>query len=79
MYSSKIGDKMSINVLKKNLGSWLFILPILVIHLFVVALPAISTIYLSMTDWSGVGVPRFTGLTNIKRLLFDDDKFYISA
>jgi raffinose/stachyose/melibiose transport system permease protein len=78
VYSSKIGDKLSNNVLKKNLGSWLFILPILIIHLFVVALPAISTIYLSMTEWSGVGLPKFTGLTNIKRLLFDDDNF-ISA
>jgi len=54
VYSSKIGDKLSNNVLKKNLGSWLFILPILIIHLFVVALPAISTIYLSMTEWRGV-------------------------
>lgn len=69
---------MNLQSAKRGLGSWLFILPILVIHLFVVALPAISTLYLSLTDWSGVGVPRFTGLDNIKRLLFDDENF-ISA
>jgi len=78
MYPSNMGVKLQKNVLKNNLGSWIFIIPILIIHLFVVALPALSTFYLSMTDWSGVGVPNFTGLTNVKRLLFDDDNFLLA-
>ena len=78
MYPSNMGVKLRNNVLKNNLGSWVFIVPILIIHLFVVALPALSTFYLSMTDWSGVGVPNFTGLTNVKRLLFDDDNFLLA-
>ena len=78
MYPSNMGVKLQKNVLKNNLGSWVFIIPILIIHLFVVALPALSTFYLSMTDWSGVGVPNFTGLTNVKRLLFDDDNFLLA-
>jgi raffinose/stachyose/melibiose transport system permease protein len=73
-----MGVKLSKSVLKNNLGSWMFIFPILLIHLLVVALPAISTFYLSLTDWSGVGVPNFTGLTNVKRLLFDDDNFILA-
>ena len=78
MYPSNMGVKLQKNVLKNNLGSWVFIIPILIIHLFVVALPALSTFYLSLTDWSGVGVPNFTGLTNVKRLLFDDDNFLLA-
>ena len=34
---------------------WLFILPLLSIHVFVVAIPAVQGIYMSLTDWSGVG------------------------
>jgi raffinose/stachyose/melibiose transport system permease protein len=64
--------------IKKNMESWVFIIPILLIHVFVVALPAISTLYLGLTNWSGVGVPQFTGLDNIKRLLFDDDNFILA-
>lgn len=78
MYPSNMGVKLQKNVIKNNLGSWVFIIPILIIHLLVVALPALSTFYLSMTDWSGVGVPNFTGLTNVKRLLFDDDNFLLA-
>jgi len=38
MYPSNMGVKLQKNVLKNNLGSWIFIIPILIIHLFVVAL-----------------------------------------
>jgi raffinose/stachyose/melibiose transport system permease protein len=40
---------------RKKVVPWLFILPILVINIAVVAGPALASIYYSMTDWSGVG------------------------
>jgi raffinose/stachyose/melibiose transport system permease protein len=46
--------------------------------LLVIALPASSTLFLSLTDWSGVGAPTFTGLDNLERLLFEDDNFIIA-
>lgn len=54
---------------------WLFILPILVIHIFVVALPALSGVYYSLTEWSGIGEAKFIGLENFRRLFFEDEGF----
>lgn len=54
---------------------WLFILPILVIHIFVVAIPAITGLYYSLTDWSGIGAANFIGLENFRKLFFEDQAF----
>ncbi len=54
---------------------WLFILPILVIHIFVVALPALSGVYYSLSEWSGIGEAKFIGLENFRRLFFEDEAF----
>src|SRR5690606_31698658 len=54
---------------------WLFILPILLIHIFVVTIPAITGIYYSMTDWSGIGAANFIGLENFRKLFFEDQAF----
>lgn len=51
---------------------WLFVLPILLIHLVVVIGPSLSAFYYALTDWSGVGVANFVGLENFRRLLFED-------
>jgi ABC-type sugar transport system permease subunit len=53
----------------------LFILPILLVHGFVVIIPSIMGMYYSLTDWSGMGEPVFIGLENYRRLLFDDPAF----
>jgi len=62
-------------ILRRNVVPWLFILPILLLHLFVVAGPALSAIYYSLTDWSGIGPAEFIGLDNFRRLLFEDTTF----
>ena len=54
---------------------WLFVLPILLIHLVVVAGPSLAAIYYSMTDWSGMGSARFIGLENYRKLIFEDSTF----
>lgn len=54
---------------------WLFILPILLVHLFVVAIPALTGVYYSFTDWSGIGEAQFIGLENFRRLFFEDTAF----
>ncbi len=54
---------------------WLFILPILVIHIFVVAIPALTGVYYSLTDWSGIGAANFIGLENFRQLFFEDEGF----
>lgn len=54
---------------------WLFILPILLLHVLVVAVPSLSAVYYSMTDWSGIGEAKFVGLDNFRRLFTDDPAF----
>lgn len=54
---------------------WLFILPILIVHVLVVALPALSGVYYSLTEWSGIGEAKFIGLENFRRLFFEDEGF----
>ena len=54
---------------------WLFILPILLIHIFVVAIPALTGVYYSLTDWSGIGAANFIGLENFRKLIFEDTAF----
>jgi raffinose/stachyose/melibiose transport system permease protein len=54
---------------------WLFLLPVLVLNAVVVLGPAVSSIYYSLTDWSGVGAATFIGLENFRRLFFVDPSF----
>ncbi len=54
---------------------WAFILPILIIHIGVVAIPSITGLYYSLTDWSGIGEAEFIGFENFRQLIFEDDDF----
>jgi raffinose/stachyose/melibiose transport system permease protein len=60
---------------RKKVVPWLFVLPILLINMAVVLGPAISAVYYSMTDWSGVGDATFIGLDNFRQLFFHDESF----
>jgi raffinose/stachyose/melibiose transport system permease protein len=57
---------------RKKVLPWLFILPILVIHLVVVIGPSLAAVYYSLTDWSGIGAAEFVGLKNFRELIFED-------
>ncbi len=55
---------------------WIFISPLLIIHIFVVAIPAVQGVYMSLTDWTGIGMNvNFVGLDNYHRLFFEDETF----
>jgi raffinose/stachyose/melibiose transport system permease protein len=60
---------------RRKVVPWLFALPTLLISLVVVLGPALSSVYYSMTDWSGVGVGEWIGLGNYQRLFFEDRSF----
>lgn len=62
-------------LMQRTIIPWLFILPILAIHILVVAIPSISALYYSMTDWKGIGEAQFVGLANFRRL-FQDPIFF---
>ena len=56
---------------RKKLFPWLFIVPILSIHMVVVVGPSLGAVYYSLTDWSGIGHAEFIGLGNFRALLGD--------
>jgi raffinose/stachyose/melibiose transport system permease protein len=60
---------------RRRFVAWLFVLPILLIHLVVIIGPSISAVYYSLTDWSGVGAAKFIGLENFRFLFFEDKDF----
>ena len=64
------------NFLRNVIIPWIFIAPLLLIHIFVVAIPAVQGVYMSLTDWTGIGRDvNFIGLENYRELFFEDDTF----
>ena len=62
--------------LRNVLIPWIFIAPLLALHIYVVTIPAAQGIYMSMTDWKGVGRDaNFVGLENYRELFFEDESF----
>ena len=55
---------------RQRAGFW-FVLPALVVYLLFFGLPFAATIWLSVTEWNGVGIPEFTGAANYLRLVRD--------
>ena len=59
----------------KTVVPWLFIAPILLLHLVVVIGPSLAAFYYSLTDWSGIGAAEFVGLKNFQELIFEDQNY----
>lgn len=55
----------------RTLRGWLFLAPILLVNLVVMAGPGLFSVYYSFTDWDGIGPARWVGLANYTRLLGD--------
>ena len=63
------------NVWQKVIAPWLFIAPVLLLHLVVVIGPSLAAFYYSLTDWSGIGAAEFVGLKNFQELIFEDRNY----
>lgn len=63
------------NVWQRYIAPWLFIAPILLLHLVVVIGPSLAAFYYSLTDWSGIGAAEFVGLKNFQELIFEDRNY----
>ncbi len=58
-------------------GYWWYLVPGAIAFVAVILGPLVYNTYLSLTKWSGVGNPRFIGITNYVRL-FGDSVFWTS-
>lgn len=61
-----------LKTLKKHKAPYLFILPFFILFLVFQLIPIIWTIYISFTEWKGIGSPKFCGMKNYKKILIDD-------
>ncbi len=61
--------------MKKSRISYLFILPYVALFFIFVVLPVAVSLVLSFTSFNVLEPPRFTGLANYPRLLFNDSVF----
>ena len=52
---------------------WMYLLPGFVLLLVIVVVPLIWNVYLTFTEWRGVGEPEFIGLENWQKLVTDED------
>jgi len=84
MNSSSTGSQWGVfglpTLLKKinrQRSAYLFISPFFVDFLVFGLFPILFSVYLSLTDWSGLGSMKFVGLKNFVRLL-NDERFLLS-
>jgi ABC-type sugar transport system permease subunit len=73
-----IGMEKTKGHLMNRLYTYIFILPALLIFIFVILVPVVSGVYYSFTNWSGMTrVIKWIGLDNYRRL-FEDRVFYVA-
>lgn len=58
--------------IKKYRAPYLFILPFFLLFIVFQLIPTIWTIYISFTEWRGIGTPEFVGLENYSKMAIDD-------
>ncbi|MEU6605864.1 sugar ABC transporter permease [Streptomyces shenzhenensis] len=56
-----------------RLKAWLFMAPLVVVNLLVIAGPGLMSVYYSFTDWDGLNSPALVGLANYTALFGDAD------
>ncbi|PLS01062.1 carbohydrate ABC transporter permease [Neobacillus cucumis] len=59
------------NVMSNKLAISLYVLPALLLILFLIYIPIVQTGYYGLMDWNGIGKMKFIGLENYKNLIHD--------
>lgn len=55
----------------RGITAWLFLAPLILVNVLVIAGPSIATVYYSFTNWTGIGAAKFIGLANYIRAFHD--------
>ena len=58
--------------LKKYRAPYLFILPFFLLFFVFQLIPVLWTVYISFTEWRGIGTPEFVGVRNYQKLWIDE-------
>ena len=60
---------------KQSVAGYIFILPFIIGFLVFTIIPMISSLYLSFTDYSILGSPKWVGLKNYIKMFTKDSKY----
>lgn len=63
---------------RENKTGWLFLAPFMILFLVFTIAPVFVAMGLSFTDYNMIQTPNFTGVTNYRLLLLEDDVFIIA-
>lgn len=58
--------------IKKYKSPYLFILPFFILFLLFQLIPTVWTVYISFTEWKGIGEPLWCGLENYRKIWIDN-------
>ncbi len=61
-----------LQTLKKYRAPYLFILPFFILFFVFQLIPTIWTVYISLTNWKGIGSPEFCGFGNYRKMAVDN-------
>ncbi len=61
-----------LRTIKKYKAPYLFILPFFILFFVFQLIPTIWTVYISLTNWKGIGSPEFCGFGNYQKMMVDD-------
>lgn len=61
-----------LKTIKRYKAPYLFILPFFLLFLIFQLIPILWTIYISFTNWKGIGTPVFCGMNNYKKIWIDN-------
>ena len=59
-------------IIKKYKSPYLFILPFFILFFLFQLIPIIWTVYISFTEWKGIGEPEWCGMANYQKILVDN-------
>ena len=60
------------HAIKKYKAPYLFIMPFFLLFLVFQLVPTLWAVYISLTEWRGIGTPEFIGLENYRKIFVDD-------
>jgi len=75
----KLGRRKSFaQTIRQDLIAYSLLAPALAVFLYFVLIPAVQTIYISLTLWQGIGPKIFVGLQNYRDMLIGNEAYWIS-
>ena len=70
--------RLTCGVLRKHIVCYLLLAPTLLMFVIFVLVPAVQTVYISLTQWEGIGPKTWVGLSNYKTMLLSN-AVYLTA